>query len=828
MTRRASLFLSFLLLILVLLVCTSPLSAATNEVVLHSFEPYLHGFPGFMVADAAGSLYGASNGGSYNSGLIYKLTPKAQGAWAQTILYNFTGGNDGHNPVSLYWDGSNFYGLTESGGKFSSGVFFELVPRANGTWSEQVLFDFPNENAGLINPGIARDAAGNFYATTSSWFGPAYGSLFQLTRATGGVWTENVLYDFTDGADGGAPYCTPLLDSAGNIYGTTQGGGTNGLGVVFEFSPSGQGKWTETVLYNFVDTTDGYYAQSLVFDQVGDLWGTTQNGGAPKCTASGGCGTVFELKPNSNGTWTKTTLHTFAQSEEDNFSAGPSNLVTDGLGNIYGAAAIGGSQNCGGGGCGIAFELSPRGEQWSVSLIYGFTGGKQGFAPGGIFTSGGAVYGAMERDIPGELASVFRLSLNGGEWKLTNLYDFLTTDAASPLSNLIQDASGNLYGTADFEGIYDIGAVYELTPNGSGGWKESVIYNFASGFDNSVNGVDPSGLTMDAAGNLYGTEAFSGAAEYGSVFELMPQPGGKWQEKDLVDFAGSLDHPMGGVVFDHAGNLYGTTSQGGSIGLGTIFELIPGANGQWKEKTIHSFTGYPNDGASPAAGLVMDGAGNFYGTTQKGGSSGNCTGGGGQALGCGTIFKLSLTGGSWQVQLLYSFQGSTIDGANPVAPLIFDAAGNLYGTTEQGGIKAGCNQASGPATCGTVFELLPNGSGWTEKILYEFTNAAGDGADPYAAVTFDRTGNLWGTTSSGGTFGDGTVFELTPESSGEWSEMVVHSFGAGLYDGKYPEGSLMLDSAGNLYGATAAGGQAWIGNRGWDSAGYGTVFEITP
>jgi uncharacterized repeat protein (TIGR03803 family) len=828
MTPRALSFFPFLMALLALLMGASPALSATNETVLHSFQPYLHGYPVSMVGDSAGNFYGASGGGSYSSGLIYKVTPKAQGGWAETILYNFTGGNDGGNPVSLYWDGSDFYGLTESGGKFSSGVFFELTPRANGTWSEHVLFDFPNENAGLINSGLARDAAGNFYATTFSWFGPVYGSLFQLTRTTGGAWTEVVVHNFTNGSDGGTPYCTPLLDAAGNIYGTTEGGGTNKLGVIFEFSPSGKASWNETVLYNFADITDGYYAESLVFDQAGDLLGTTQNGGAPKCTPSGGCGTVFELKPDSNGIWTKTTLHTFGQLNDDNYSAGLSNLVTDDLGNIYGAVATGGSQNCSAG-CGFVFELSPQGEQWSFSAIFGFTGGTKGFAPGGIFLSVGEIYGSFERDIPGEQGSFFRLSSNGDKWTLTSLLDFLTTDAASPLSNLIQDASGNLYGTADFSGTYNIGAVYELTPNGSGGWKESVIYNFASGFDNFVNGVDPSGLTMDAAGNLYGAAGFSGPAEYGSVFELSPLPGGKWQEKDLVDFAGGLDQPLGGVVFDRAGNLYGTTSRGGSNGLGAIFELIPGANGQWTEKPIHSFVGYPSDGASPVAGLIMDQAGNFYGTTQKGGNSANCTGGGGQAIGCGTVFKLSLTvGGSWQVQVLYSFKGSTIDGASPVAPLILDSAGNLYGTTQQGGIKAGCSQETGLPTCGTIFELSPNGSAWMESILYEFTNSAGDGAIPVAAVTLDRTGNLWGTTASGGTFGDGTVFELTPEAGGGWGETVVHSFGTGAYDGKYPEGSLLLDMGGNLYGATAAGGQAWNGNRGWASAGYGTVFEITP
>ena len=408
MTRRALTFSLPLAVMLVVLVCTSRTFAATNESVLHSFQPYLQGYPGYMVADSAGNFYGASSGGSYGSGLIYELTQKAQGGWAETILYNFTGGNDGGNPASLYWDGTDFYGLTESGGKFSSGVFFELKPRANGTWSEQVLLDFPSENAGLINPGLTRDAAGNFYATTYSSFGPAYGSLFQLTRSRAGLWTEMIVHDFTNGSDGGAPYCTPLLDSAGNIYGTTLEGGTDNRGVVFEFSPSGQASWNETVLYNFAGTTDGYNAESLVFDQAGDLVGTTQNGGAPECTSSGGCGTIFELKPTSNGSWTKTTLHTFGQFQDGNYSAYPSNLVTDSLGNIYGSVAYGGSQNCSAG-CGFVFELSPQGEQWLFSPIYGFTGGKKGYSPGNILLSAGAIYSSMERDIPGELGSIFRL-----------------------------------------------------------------------------------------------------------------------------------------------------------------------------------------------------------------------------------------------------------------------------------------------------------------------------------------------------------------------------------------------------------------------------------
>ncbi len=288
--------LSILVIAIVCLVWVGSSPAATNEVVIHSFQPDLHGYAGYIIADTAGNFYGASGGGSYNAGLVYRLTPKAQGDWTETVLYEFTGGSDGGNPSSLYWDGKNFYGLAGSGGQFSYGVFFELTPRSNGTWSEKVLYNFPNPNDGLFNPGIARDAVGNFYGTTWNWNGPVYGSLFQLVPAAGGLWTENILHEFSNGADGGTPLVAPILDSAGNLYGTTAEGGADNLGVVFEFSPSGQGNWSETVLYNFASKTDGYEAQWLVFDQGGGLIGTTIYGGAPQCSASGGCGTIFEFK----------------------------------------------------------------------------------------------------------------------------------------------------------------------------------------------------------------------------------------------------------------------------------------------------------------------------------------------------------------------------------------------------------------------------------------------------------------------------------------------------------------------------------------------------
>ncbi len=256
-----------------------------------------------------------------------------------------------------------------------------------------------------------------------------------------------------------------------------------------------------------------------------------------------------------------------------------------------------------------------------------------------------------------------------------------------------------------------------------------------------------------------------------------------------------------------------------------VFELSPGAGGIWTETDLYYFKGYPTDGAASFAALIRDKAGNFYGTTQSGGSSPNCVGGAGKPVGCGTVFELSFVSGKWQETVLYSFEGSSNDGANPMAALLFDRAGNLYGATAHGGVTAGCYVNYNKATCGTVFELSPaTGGGWTEKVLYEFQNSNGDGGSPIAGLLSDATGNLYGTTSQGGSFnqsfcrsGCGTAFELSPQPGGTWTETVLHSFGNG-YDGAYPTANLVFDSVGNLYGTTGAGG----------NAGVGVLFEITP
>jgi uncharacterized repeat protein (TIGR03803 family) len=373
-----------------------------------------------------------------------------------------------------------------------------------------------------------------------------------------------------------------------------------------------------------------------------------------------------------------------------------------------------------------------------------------------------------------------------------------------PTSGLIADAGGNLYGATQSD-TTGKGLVFELSQV-SGSWQESVLYTFTGRSD----GDSPYGpLVMDAAGNLYGTTTYGGnkggnpPAGCGTVFKLTPNAG-TWTKSVLYAFhcQGDGGNPIAPLIFDAAGNLYGTTPYGGrSPGSGVIFELSPTASGPWQETVLHKFTG-GNDGTLPFGGLVFDGSGNLYGTSVEGGDT-SCTGG------CGVVFKLAHSGGVLSV--IHKFHGP--DGANPESTLVFDSAGNLFGTTNLGGT----------AGSGTVFELSPNTGGWTFSSLYSFRGSfSGDGAGPVASMLFDTSGNLYGITNAGYPYNAGTVFKLTPHGAGAWSESLPVVFISSNYYsvGGTPNGSLVLDASGNLYGTNTMGGES--------SCTCGTVFKVAP
>lgn len=394
-----------------------------------------------------------------------------------------------------------------------------------------------------------------------------------------------------------------------------------------------------------------------------------------------------------------------------------------------------------------------------------------------------------------------------------------------------------------------------LTATGAVGQTFKVLHSFGGAED----GSGPfAALIADGTGQLYGVTLAGPAGSQcspdgcGVVFKLSPNRDGSWMETLLYQFTGGSDQsePAFPVAFDPLGNLYGTT-QGNPGEYGTVFGLTPNADGSWSQRTIYTFTGGA-DGGQPF-GIAVSGVGRVYGTTYRhngnyrglvfdlaqvsalnwkqnvlyafgSGSDGYGSSGelifdasgniygttySGGLLGNGTVFKLSANAdGGWNETILYSFRGSP-DGAHPYAGVIFDSAGNLYGTTEQGG-------STGE---GTAFQLIPNSDGsWTESVLHSF-GSGNDGGFPDAGLTFDQASNLYGTTPSGGGFGfEGTVFKLTPGSQGHWTETVLHAFSG--QDGivPYNDGRLLVDGAGNIYGTAASGGQY----------GGGTAFEITP
>jgi uncharacterized repeat protein (TIGR03803 family) len=395
-------------------------------------------------------------------------------------------------------------------------------------------------------------------------------------------------------------------------------------------------------------------------------------------------------------------------------------------------------------------------------------------------------------------------------------FDKTKTSGNEPQAGLVIDSAGNLYGTTSVGGPFHGGIVFELSPKSGGGWTEKPLHSFGSGKDGAY---PEASLVFDSAGNLYSTTSGGGAYGGGTVFELSPEAGGRWEEKLLHSFGSGTDGsaPDSNLIFDASGNLYGTASSGGAYAGGIVFQLTPQTGGRWSETILHSFNLQGGDGYYPLAGVILDGAGNLYGTTQHGGVGSGCSNGGDSNT-CGTVFELESKSSE---KILHSFTINGSDGGLPVAGLIFDSAGNLYGTCVLGGSGGGTGGA------GIVFELTPGSNGdWTETVLHSFAGRdGGDGSYPESGLIFDKERNLYGTTAAGGVQGvggtifGGTVFELS-DASGGWSEKILYTFDSPS-DGLSPDAGLIFDSSGNVYGTTVGGGA-----YGLFESGGGTVFEI--
>jgi uncharacterized repeat protein (TIGR03803 family) len=373
---------------------------------------------------------------------------------------------------------------------------------------------------------------------------------------------------------------------------------------------------------------------------------------------------------------------------------------------------------------------------------------------------------------------------------MTDIYDqpeYGDPYGTGSLANLVADGAGNFYGTTNNGGI-DEGSVFKVSPNGSGGWNGTTLYSFTGGADGGGPGYGA--LIFDHSGNLYGTTMAGGANGYGTVFELTPT-GSSWTETVLYSFTGGTYNatPINGLITDSSGNLYGTTYP--RTGTGAVFELSL-SGGVWTEQLIYACP------QGNYAGQTMDPAGNIYGI----GSVGDHP----------TVYELSQNlQGEWAAATLYTFPAFKA-GTGPEGTLALDKEGNIYGTTVgTGKLKS----------FGTVFELRPpltrtKGAEWRKKVLYAFKGEAnGDGANPFAGVTLDKDGDVFGTTLAGGLYSYGTAYDLFNFFDGSYGEAILASVAdAG---GITPYGGVILDSAGNVYGTTAYGG----------TYNLGIVYEVT-
>jgi uncharacterized repeat protein (TIGR03803 family) len=401
-----------------------------------------------------------------------------------------------------------------------------------------------------------------------------------LANAAWAASTEKVIHSFTGGNDGIDPAVTLAQDADGNLYGTTIKGGTgacdNGCGTVFELSPLAGGKWKEKILYSFTGGSDGKNPYGgVTLDSKGDLYGTTVAGGSGGSCTGDGCGVVFLLSKSGKG-WVETVMYNFTGGK-DGFGPGGA-LVFDRVGNLYGTTPDGGNRNCG---CGVVYQISPvRGGGWKQTVLHTFTGGADGSVGslGPLFVDkAGSVFGVAELggDATCRCGVVFKLALVSGKWKFRTLDAFKgMPNAGFPYGGVIADSKGNLYGTTYYAGANGVGSVFKLTKS-AGKFTESVLYSFTGGTD---GGSPTTTLMFDAKNNLYGTTSAGGDGnDDGVVFKLTPKQGGKWVESTVHRFGKGSDgrNPFYGLVSDKAGHLFGTTAFGGGGGQGVVFQLTP-------------------------------------------------------------------------------------------------------------------------------------------------------------------------------------------------------------------------------------------------------------
>ncbi len=607
-------------------------------------------------------------------------------------------------------------------------------------------------------------------------------SVFTLTGsgipqvADGGSPPAHVRYSVLHSFQGAEsiPRAPLISDTRGNLYGTTAHGGPSDGGTVFTINTDGTGFQR---LHAFAGgANDGFDPEaSLVLDDAGNLYGTTRTGG----TASEG--TVFTIKEDGSSF---EVLHSFAGGD-GRFPL--VSLTPDGTGSLYGTTSGGGPSDYG-----TIFKLRTDGT--GFQLLHTFAGGVgDGRGPAGSLLldgsgtlSGTTAFGGHPRvdyhlrGFYDGAGTIFRIKTDGTEFQLLRAFPVDANDGGGPSGSVTTDGAGNLYGATGFGGLFNAGTVFRIAKDGS---AFQILHSFGASATDAIYPVGS--LLLDRSGTLYGMTSGSGTTFGATLFKVRTDATGYQVLRTFVDPPDGIS-PSGSLILVGSGTLYGTMADGALSNSGTVFGVDTDGSGF---RVLHAFAGFTGDGSGPVASVIADAPGYLYGTTSLGGASNT-----------GTVFRIRPDGTGFQ--LLHTFVGGPNDGAAPGSAMVPDQSGNLYGTTWTGGAANG----------GTIFRLRTDGSGF--QILHAFQGGAADGLVPGAALILDGSGNLYGTTVEGGAATVGTVFRMRVDGSGF---QLLHTFG---YDstsnGALPYASLLLDGLGNLYGTTIGGG----------ATNWGTVFKL--
>jgi uncharacterized repeat protein (TIGR03803 family) len=755
---------------------------------------------GSLVYDGAGNYWGTTiEGGVDLQGSVFKVNVST-GAIITVVNFDYsTSTNDNQRGAfpagALISDGAgNLWGTTPQGGVTGYGTLFKINV---STGVITTVIDFDNSSSpadeqrgGEPDTALYNDGAGNLWGTTlRGGTGGGQGTIFKINIADGAI---DTIADFdnttstSDNVRGAQPNSVLISDGAGDLWGTTMAGGRSGFGSVFELNT-----FTGAVVTPFdfdasPSTTDNQRGKDpgpLTPDGAGNLWGTTSGDGAHSF------GTVYKI--NLSGT-TITTLDDFDDSETqgDNLRGSQpfGGLASDGAGYLWGTTSVGGIS-----GAGTVFKVNIS--TGAVTAVLDFDGSQtpgdnlRGSGPAAELVSDGAgnFWGSTTAGGVGNLGTVFKINISTG--KIVSVTDIDTYMPLNPTGDLFNDGAGFLWGTTYEGGGYSVGTVYK-TNIATGAVTTLASFDYSSSTSNNERGALPeSGLVSDGVGSVWGTTSAAGAHSCGTLFKVNLSSGAITTVADFDNSENAADnlrgaHPPSGLVSDGNGNLWGTTRSGGKIGWGTVYKVNISTG---TVTTVVDFDGSRTAGdntrgATPVGGLVSDGAGNLWGTTLE------------------TIFKINISSGV--ITTLVDFDNSTSPtdnarGSEPQASLLNDGAGNLWGSTMIGGVESN----------GTLFKVNISTGAITTIADFDGSNLTTDnlrGGNPLTALASDGKGYLWGSTSTYGVYGNGTVFRVNA-ATGDIVTVFDFSGSGGPFPGASPAGALLFNGTG-FYGTAQDGG----------------------